>query len=138
MRTPDYARLVKQFVDVNPITQYATNMILIALGEDAIDLLIDEYYAGVTDAEGGAILTIIAEIRDLDAMSALRNIFNFEDSRLILKRTAASGLLQNADNLSQYELEEVTLYLSPQNDDTYHGTSDVFSKKGLSIVVSHN
>lgn len=112
MSEVNFAQLVKELVDDNPIVQQAARMILMALDEDAIDPLIDEFYAGVTDAQGDAILKIMAEIGGPDAMSTLRNVFHFEDTRLVLKRAAANGLLHNSENLSHDELEEVALFIA--------------------------
>lgn len=84
---------------------------IIALDEDAIHPLVDEFYAGVTDAQGVAILDIVAEIGGPDAMSMLRNVFHFEDSRHKLQYAAAKGLLLNLYNLSPHERDEVHRFL---------------------------
>lgn len=106
------AKLVDQLVDESSLNQQAAKMILLALGEDAVNPLIDEFYAGVNDAQGVAILNVIADIGGPDAMSTLRSVFHFEDSRLKLKMAAANGLLHNSISLSQDELEEVASYIA--------------------------
>jgi len=111
MADANFSQLVKQLADDNLNVQQAARMILLALDEDAVDPLIDEFYAGVTEAQGVAVLAIMAEIGGPDAMSTLRNVFHFE-TRPTLKRAAASGLLHNSDNLSQDELEDVTMYIA--------------------------
>lgn len=113
----DFGKLLKQLVDENSETRQTARLSLLEMDEEAIDPLIDQFYAGVTDAQGIAILIIMAEIGGPDAMSTLRNVFYFEDARPILQRTAASGLLDNADNLSPHELEEVKLFLAGDVDD---------------------
>jgi len=115
MSVPDYAQLVKQLVDSDPATRQSARTTLLEMDENAIDPLIDQFYAGVTDAEGVAILQIMAEIGGPDALSTLRNVFYFEDTRPILQRCAANGLLHNRIALSHKELEEVKLFLA---DDT--------------------
>lgn len=108
----NFPQLVKQLADDNSIVHQAARMILLALDEDVVDPLIDEFYAGVTDPQGIAILEIMAEIGGPDAMATLRNVFHFEETRMTLKRAAANGLLQNSSNLSQDEVEEVALFIA--------------------------
>jgi len=108
----NFPQLVKQLADENPLIHQAARMIILSLDEMAVDPLIDEFYAGVTDSEGVAILNIMAEIGGPDAMSTLRNVFHFEETRVALKRAAANGLLKNSGNLSQNELEEIALYIA--------------------------
>ncbi len=118
MSDANFSQLVKQLVDDSLMIQQVAEMILLALDEDAVDPLIDEFYAGVTDAQGVAILEIMAKIGGPDAMSTLRNVFHFEESRASLKYAAANGLLFNSDNLSQDELEEIALFIASSS----HGT----------------
>lgn len=108
----NYAQLVKQLVDDNSNVQNQARHTLIMLDEDAVSPLVDEFYAGVTDNQGIAILKVIADIGGPDAMSTLRSVFHFEEQRLMLKQTAAEGLLHNRHSLSPKEIIEIKSFLS--------------------------
>jgi len=112
MAQPNYHQLLSQVMDSNPAQQMAARMIILAMEEDAVNALIDIYYAGVTDAEGEAILEIIAEIGGYEAVLILRNIYDFEDSRPQLRHSAAKGLLRNSDSLTQEEREDIAMYFA--------------------------
>lgn len=112
MEATRFRNLVTQMAQPQPEQRLAARMLLLSLQEDAVNPLIDVYYAGVTDTEGVAILSLLAEIGGWEAMNVLRSIFEFETERTILKRAAASGLLHNADNLSQHERESIALFLA--------------------------
>ena len=77
MSEPDYAQLAKQLVHENSEVRECAKTNLMELDEMAVDPLLDEFYAGVTDVQGIAILDVIAEIGGPDAMPTLRNIFHF-------------------------------------------------------------
>lgn len=112
MSSVNFRALVEQLVSDNPTAQLEAKAALLALEEEATGPLSDVYYGGVNDAEGSAILDIVAEIAGFEALALLRNEFHFEDKRPVLRRAAASGLLRNQDNLSPDELEEVTRFLA--------------------------
>ena len=112
MASFDFAELVKQLVDENPAIQQSAKMAILALDEEAIDSLNDQFFAGVNDTVGLAILDIIAEIGGPDAMSTLRNVFYFEETRHSLQQSAARGLLHNSQSLSPKELDDVESFLS--------------------------
>jgi len=114
MHQPNYQALVKKLVSPDVADQMAAKMILIALDEDAINPLVDEYYAGITDAEGIAILGVLADIGGYEALAVLRNVFDFEEVRPALRYAAAQGLLRNSDKLTLEENQEITLYLAEQ------------------------
>lgn len=114
----DYAELVRQLVHESSDTRASARRILLELDEMAVDPLLDEFYAGVTDAQGVAILEIVAEIGGPDAMSTLRNTFHFEETRLAFKNAAARGLLHNGYSLSPNERLEVEKYLEDDRGNT--------------------
>lgn len=109
---PDYAQLVKLLVHEDSKIRESARKTLMAIDEAAVDPLLDEFYAGVTDAQGVAILDVIAEIGGPDAMSTLRNTFHFEETRKALKNAAARGLRHNGHSLSPKEVVEVENYLA--------------------------
>ena len=82
-------------------------MALFALDEEAVNLLADEFYAGVSEPLGVAILDIVGEIGGPDALSMLRNVYHFEDKHESWRKAGARGLLTNRDNLDAAEVEEL-------------------------------
>ncbi len=68
---------------------------LFALDEDAVTLLVDEFFAGVSESMG---------------LAMLRKVYHFEERRESWKRAAARGLLLNRDALDAGEVEELKLF----------------------------
>jgi hypothetical protein len=99
--------LLAQLSSDDPAQRETARMALFALDEEAVNLLADEFYAGVSEALGVAILDIVGEIGGPDALSMLRNVYHFEDKRVSWRKAAARGLLMNRDNLDTAEVEEV-------------------------------
>jgi hypothetical protein len=89
----------------DPAQRETARQALLDMDEDAIDPLSDAFFAGVNEALGVAILEVVGAIGGPDALLMLRNVYNFEDRRMVWKRTAGLGLLHNRDNLDQHELE---------------------------------
>jgi hypothetical protein len=116
MNQPNYRLLVQQLLSDDVDQQMEAQKTLLALEEDAVTGLLDEYYAGVNEAQGLAILEILAQIGGYEALNALRSLIFFDLSTPAALRTAAAqGLLQNSDNLSPDEIQKVTDYLSREN-----------------------
>lgn len=95
--------LVKQFLAGDAEARVE----LLALDEDAVNPLIEAFYAGVGEAGGVAIIDLVAEIGGPDALTLLRYAYHFEE-RLALKEAARRGLLLNQNNLDAQELAELT------------------------------
>lgn len=115
MFEPDYAALVKQLVSDDATVQSAAKKTLFTLDEDAVAPLLDEFYAGVTDARGTAILDVLARIGGYEALNALRSILFFDLSmmaRPAFRTAAAQGLLMNIENLSPDEIEKINHHLN--------------------------
>lgn len=112
----DVAQLVKALMSDDVETREKARSTLLALDEDAVEGLIDEYYAGVNDATGVAILEVVGEIGGPDAMSTLRNVFHFETARRALQIAAAQGLLHNQYSLSPHEIEDVKRFVAAWGD----------------------
>jgi hypothetical protein len=116
MNQPDYRELVHQLLSDDIDQQMTARQTLLALEEDAVTGLLNEYYAGVNEAQGLAILDVLAQIGGYEALSALRSLVFFDLSTPAALRTAAAqGLLQNSDNLSPDEIQKVTDYLNRQS-----------------------
>jgi hypothetical protein len=113
---PDYRELVQQLLSDDAEQKISAQKTLLALEEDAVTGLLDEYYAGVNEAQGLAILDILAQIGGYEALNALRSLLFFDLSTpAALRIAAAQGLLQNSDNLSPDEIQKVTAYLNHQS-----------------------
>jgi hypothetical protein len=113
---PDYRELVQQLLSDDAEQKISAQKTLLALDEDAVTGLLNEYYAGVNEAQGLAILDILAQIGGYEALNALRSLLFFDLSTPAALRTAAAqGLLQNSDNLSPDEIQKVTAYLNRQS-----------------------
>ena len=116
MNRPDFHELIKQVVSENSNEQAQARKTLLALDEDAVSLLLDEYYAGVNEAQGSAIVSLLAEIGGYEALNALRSICFFDLSTPPhLRKVAAKGLLANRENLSP---NEYTKLLTLVNEDS--------------------
>jgi hypothetical protein len=85
----------------------AARAALIALDEDIVDPLIGEFYSGVSEALGVAILDLAAEIGGPDALSLLRNVYHFDDHHAAWREAAGRGLLHNRHNLDASELDDL-------------------------------
>lgn len=113
MPQPNYEALVKQLVSEKASERKVAQMILLSMQEDAIEPLADQYFAGVTDAEGNAILSMIAEIGGYEAIHLLHDVFTHE-ARPRLRRAAAMGLIKHIHALPQAEREQVAQYLADE------------------------
>jgi HEAT repeat protein len=112
MQQTDYKKLVAQLTQGHPAQRMAAHFILIALQEQAVEPLIDELYAGVSDQQGAAIIKVLAEIGGPDALMTLRDVFERAGERPALQQAAALGLLRNVDNLSPDERDHVAAFLA--------------------------
>jgi len=111
MSNVDFHDLIKKISSDNINADTAACMILYAMQEDAVEPLIEQYYYGVTDKQGVAILDVLAQIGGPSALAMLRNVFAFEEDRRLLRFAAAKGLIHNSSNLSRDELAELAQYL---------------------------
>ncbi|MGJ3239753.1 MAG: hypothetical protein ACFE0Q_13665 [Anaerolineae bacterium] len=114
--TGKYHSLVERFLIAEPIHRMAARMILIALDEDAVEPLIDAYFAGVTDQQGIAILDLLADIGGYDALNVMRDIIKHQKDRPPLRVAAVQGLLRNADNLSSKEVRILKRFITKHQD----------------------
>lgn len=112
MARHDYKKLFQQLTQGHPAQRMAAHFILVALQEQAVEPLVDELYAGVTDEQGEAIIKVLAEIGGPDALMTLRDVYAQAGARPALQKAAALGLLRNVDNLSPHERDELAAYLA--------------------------
>jgi len=110
--TSKHDSLIQQYLGDNNLEHTVARMILIAMGEDIVEELIDTYYAGISVENGLLILKMLAKIGGYESLNVLRDVFTYEAESPILKRTAALGLMDNAQNLSPDEYEQLSDYLS--------------------------
>lgn len=106
-----YDALVTRFLNAEPIQQMAARMILLALQEDAIDPLIDAYYAGVNQQNGIKIIHLLTEIGGYQALHMLREIIKHDKKRIPLRVVAAQGLLYHSDRLDPREVQALERFL---------------------------
>ncbi|MBL8164581.1 MAG: hypothetical protein JNJ61_21505 [Anaerolineae bacterium] len=78
-----------------------------ALDEDAVDALLNAFYAGMSEPHGTLILALVAEIGGPDALTLLRNVYYDPGARQAWHTAAAQGLLHNRANLDAHELAQL-------------------------------
>ena len=104
--------LIKQYLSDDRLEQTVARMILVALGEEVVEDVVDTYYAGISVEQGLSLLKLLGAIGGYEALNTLRSIFKYEAEDESLKRAAAEGLIANADNLSPDEHEQISNYLN--------------------------
>lgn len=74
MAEPDYASLLRQLVSDRETARAAAKAALYALDEDAVEPLVEQFYAGVSEAAGLAIIEVIGEIGGFEARIFLEDL----------------------------------------------------------------
>ena len=69
-------------------------IMLLTLDEEAVEALIDAFYAGVNEAQGVVLLDVVAEIGGFEALQLLEDVF-LNGSNDVWKRWAALGMARN-------------------------------------------
>src|SRR5690242_19118967 len=103
----NFRQLLKDLTSADESRCDAARDALMALDEAIVDPLIGEFYSGVSEALGIAILDLAAAIGGPDALSLLRNVYNFDDQHVAWRKAAARGLLHNRHSLDAAELDEL-------------------------------
>jgi lysophospholipase L1-like esterase len=70
----DYAALLKQLTTGSDDERDSARQTLYALDEEAVEPLIDQFYAGVNEATGLAILEIVSDIGGWEARMLLEDV----------------------------------------------------------------
>ncbi len=96
---------IRQLVSEDVAVREAAQTALRALDEDAVDPLINAFYAGVNESQGVAVLELVGEIGGPDALTLLRNVVYDPTLRGTWQAAARRGLLLNRDNLSPAEVQ---------------------------------
>ncbi len=103
MSSDNLPALIRQLTSADAAEREAARNALLALDEDAVDPLIAEFHAGVSDAMGAAIIDVVGEIGGPDALTLLRYVFHFEEHRPLCHAAAIKALRYNAHSLDQSE-----------------------------------
>ncbi|MBZ0286976.1 MAG: hypothetical protein K8I30_05135, partial [Anaerolineae bacterium] len=103
----NFRQLLTDLTSADDSRREAARAALLAYDEAIVDPLIGEFYSGVSEVSGVAILDLVAEIGGPDALSLLRNVYHFDDHHAAWREAAALGLLRNRHNLDAAELREL-------------------------------
>jgi len=95
--------LIQQLASPDAAQREAARTALLSLDEEAVDPLIAEFHAGVSDAMGAIIIELVGEIGGPDALTLLRYVFNFEEHRPQCHAAAVKAMHYNAHSLDQSE-----------------------------------
>jgi hypothetical protein len=107
MYPDNFRQLVTDLTSTDDTRRESARAALLEYDEDMVDPLIGEFYSGVSQASGIAIIDLIAEIGGPDALSMLRNVYHFDDHHAAWRTAAARGLLHNRHNLDAAELDDL-------------------------------
>ncbi len=73
----DYTLLIPKLVQGSELNQEAARNTLLQLDEEAVSPLIDEFYAGVNELTGFAILSVLIEIGGYEVRALLEELIEF-------------------------------------------------------------
>lgn len=90
----DLRFLLDEILSNDETRRQRARVMLLALDEDAVPPLVDEYYAGMTEAQGVVLLDIVAEIGGPEAMQLLEDVFH-NGQHDAWQRWAALGMARN-------------------------------------------
>jgi hypothetical protein len=107
MYPENFRQLLSDLIHTDALQRENAHAALRSLDEEIVDPLIGEFYSGVNESLGVAILELVAEIGGPDALSLLRNVYHFDDHHVLWRQTAARGLLHNRNNLDAAELTDL-------------------------------
>lgn len=117
MSSPSRRQLFDQLVSPDAAQREAARAAWLAMDEEAVDLLIAEYYSGVPEKLGVALLEILGEIGGWEALNLIGEVFYSRDTRPALKEAARLALLRNRDSLDSAELNALLQYTSGTDKD---------------------
>lgn len=69
------SQLIQQLTSGDETQRTAARQQILAMDEDAVEPLTDEFYAGVNEAAGEVILEILGEIGGWEALNVLRDTY---------------------------------------------------------------
>lgn len=111
MTDSSFAQHLKHLTDSDPARREAAREALLALDEDGVEWMVGEFYSGVSNALGVALIEIIGEIGGWEALTFLRQVFAEGDLPKEWQLAAARALLRNIDNLDEREVAGVRRFL---------------------------
>ncbi len=109
----DFAQQLKHLTDADPAQHEAAREALLALDEDGVEWMVGEFYSGVSNALGVALIEIIGEIGGWEALTFLRQVYAERELPGEWQIAAARALLRNIDRLDEREVAGVQRYLNP-------------------------
>ena len=101
---PSFRTLMNQLGSLDPTERESARASLLQMGEDVMDLLVAEFYAGMPEKIAVALLEIIGEIGGYEALNLLGDVYYSHDTKPTLKAAARLALLRNADNLDPQQV----------------------------------
>jgi hypothetical protein len=107
MYPDNFRQLLSDLIQDDATQRENAHAALCALDEEIVDPLVGEFYSGVSERLGIAIIELVAEIGGPDALSLLRNVYHFDDHHAAWRDAARQGLLHNRHNLDATELDEL-------------------------------
>lgn len=107
MYPQNFRQLLSDLIHNDTVQRESAQAELLSLDEEIVDPLIGEFYSGVSERLGVAIIELVAEIGGPDALSLLRNVYHFDDHHVAWRAAARRGLLHNRHNLDTTELDNL-------------------------------
>lgn len=74
--SPDYAQIIRCLTSDNSSEQQAARAQVFTLDETAVAPLIDEFYAGVSEQAGLAVLDVLSEIGGFEVLALLEDVYH--------------------------------------------------------------
>lgn len=90
----DLRVLLNEILSEDEARRQTARVMLLALDEEAVQALIDEFYAGVNEAQGVVLLDVVAEIGGYEALQLLEDVFR-NGTNAVWRRWAALGMARN-------------------------------------------
>ncbi len=104
---PTFRTLMKQLASLDTAEHNTARDALLRMDEDAMDLLVAEYDAGMPDKLAVSLLNIIGEIGGYEALNLLGDVYYSHDTRSAVKAAARLALLRNADTLDPQQVAKL-------------------------------
>jgi hypothetical protein len=107
-----FAQHLKHLTDSDSARREAAREALLALDEDGVEWMIGEFYSGVSNVLGVALIEIIGEVGGWEALTFLRQVYAERDLPGEWQLATARALLRNIGNLDAQEVVGVQRYLA--------------------------
>lgn len=88
----DFTALVRQLTSDADTEREAARMTLFSLDEDAVVPLVDQFYAGVNESSGLAIIDVLCEIGGFEALALLEDVYHVDALYESWRAAAERGL----------------------------------------------